>query len=61
MIDGIKKRNHQLPFEPQNSQVGAKRSNYFAREYRVEVLSYWYNGDLASRFIASYRYLAVKE
>ena len=22
---------------------------------------YWYNGDLASRFIASYRYLAINE
>ena len=38
MIDGCEKRNSQLPFEPQNSQVGAKHSNYFAKESRVEVL-----------------------
>ena len=61
MIDGSDKRNRQLPFEHQNSQVGAKRSNYFAKESRVEVLFYWHNGDLASRVIASYRYLAINE
>ena len=62
MIDGSEKRNRQLPFEHQNSQVGAICSNYFAnKESRVEVLFYWYNGDLASRVIASYRYLAINE
>ena len=59
MIDGSEKRNRQLPFEHQNSQVGAKRSNYFAKESRV--LFYWHNGDLASIVIASYRYLAINE
>ena len=43
MIDGSEKRNRQLPFEPQNPPVGAKRSNYFAKESRVEVLFYWFN------------------
>ena len=61
MIDGSEKRNRQLPFEHQNSQVGATHSNYFAKESRVEVLFYWHNGDLASRVIASYRYLAINE
>ena len=61
MIDGSEKRNRQLPFELQNSPVGAKRSNYFVKESRVGVLFYWYNGDLASRVIASYRYLAINE
>ena len=39
MIDGSEKRI-------QNSPVGAKRSNYFAKESRVEVLFYWFNWDL---------------
>ena len=46
MIDGSKKRNRQLAFEPQNSHVCEKRSNLKSAGSALQSRSYLYSSFL---------------